>query len=109
MSKKIYNKLVRDKIPEIIINSGKKPTYTRIESDINFYRALRLKLNEEVRELLDANTSLDILEEVADIQEVLFAILKLEGYTLDDLKDVFLKKKAERGSFNNRLFLLDIE
>ena len=97
---KIYNKLVRDKIPEIIEADGKK-CKTRILSNDEYIAALEMKLNEEVAEYqADKN-----LEEMADILEVLQAICLEKGYSLDELEAMRAKKADERGGFKEKIFL----
>ena len=78
---KVYNKLVRDKIPEIIEEDG-KTCKTRILSDEEYIASLEAKLNEEVAEYqVDKN-----LEEMADVLEVLQAICIARGYSLEELE-----------------------
>ena len=97
---KVYNKLVRDKIPEIIENSG-KTCVTRILSDDEYLKELDIKLNEEVAEY-QADKS---LEEMADVLEVLQAICIDRGYSLEQLEEVRKKKADERGGFKNKIYL----
>lgn len=100
---KVYNKLVRDKIPEIIEADG-KTCKTRILSNEEYIAALEAKLNEEVVEYqLDKN-----LEEMADILEVLQAICVARGYSLEELEVMRAKKKSSRGSFLKRIFLKEV-
>ena len=100
---KVYNKLVRDKIPEIIEGDG-KICKTRILSDEE-YIALEAKLNEEVAEYqADKN-----LEEMADVLEVLQAICIARGYSLNDLEEMKAKKANERGGFKKKMFLKYVE
>ena len=101
---KIYNKLVRDKIPEMIEADG-KICKTRILSEEEYIAALEEKLNEEVAEY-QADKS---LEEMADVLEVLHAICVARGYSLDDLEEVRVKKAEERGGFWERIFLESVE
>lgn len=75
---KIHNKLVRDKIPEIIEQSGKKAV-THILREEKYLAALETKLNEEVAEYQEDKN----LEELADVLEVLQAICVAKGYTLE--------------------------
>jgi len=103
MTVKIYNKLVRDKIPDIIAASGKKAGL-RILSDDEYVRALDDKLREEVKEYLDSGD----LEELADISEVLDAIREARGYTEADFICVKKKKSVERGGFSGRIFLTEV-
>lgn len=101
---KVYNKLVRDKIPEIIEDDG-KTCKTRILSDEEYIAALEAKLNEEVAEYqADKN-----LEEMADMLEVLQAICLARGYSLEELEVMRLKKAVERGGFSEKIFLEYIE
>jgi predicted house-cleaning noncanonical NTP pyrophosphatase (MazG superfamily) len=88
---KIYNKLVRDKIPELIESDGRK-CVTHILSEKEYIAALETKLDEEVEEYqVDKN-----LEEMADVLEALRAICIARGYTLEELEQLRAKKAAER-------------
>lgn len=101
---KVHNKLVRDKIPEIIEASGKS-CVMHILSDEEYIEALETKLNEEVEEyLVDKN-----LEEMADVLEVLQAICVARGYTLEELEAMRAKKADERGGFSEKIFLEYVE
>ena len=101
---KIYNKLVRDKIPELIESDGKK-CVTHILSEKEYIAALETKLDEEIAEhRTDKN-----LEEMADVLEVLRAICIARGYTLEELEQLRAKKAAERGGFEERIFLEYVE
>lgn len=101
---KVHNKLVRDKIPEIIEASGRKAT-THILSDEEYIVALETKLNEEVAEYqADKN-----LEEMADILEVLQAICIARGYTLEQLEAMRKEKAEERGGFQGKIYLEYVE
>lgn len=97
---KEYNKLVRDKIPEIIEADG-KTCKTHILSDEEYICALEKKLNEEVSEYQkDKN-----LEEMADVLEVLQAICIARGYSLNELEEMRAKKAEERGGFRKKILL----
>lgn len=101
---KVYNKLVRDKIPEIIENDG-KTCVTHILSEEDYITALETKLNEEVAEYqTDKN-----LEEMADVFEVLQAICLARGYSIDEIEAMRAKKAEERGGFAKRIFLESVE
>lgn len=96
----IQNKLVRDEIPEIIENSGRRAQY-HILSEEEYLTALDKKLIEEVEEYqADKN-----LEEMADILEVLYAICIARGYTREDLEAKRKEKLFKRGGFERKLFL----
>lgn len=92
-------KLVRDKIPQIIMSDGKIPII-RTLSDEEFLTELDKKLDEEVAEY-QADKS---LEEVADILEVLFAICEARGYSIDELMKVRDEKRENRGGFKEKIF-----
>ena len=97
---KIYNKLVRDKIPDIIAINGAS-CQTEILDDKAYLAALNNKLTEEVSEYLKDET----IEELADIIEVVYAITKAKGVTLYCLESIRENKKNERGGFDNKIFL----
>ena len=97
-----YNKLVRDKIPEIIKSQGKIPK-TDVISGTEYFSALKNKLTEETVEF---NTS-ETAEELADIMEVVFSLAAHIGITQKELEQIRLKKQLERGSFNNGIFLIE--
>lgn len=97
---KTFNKLVRDRIPEIIEKDG-RTCKTHILTDEEYIVALEEKLNEEVTEYQkDKN-----LEEMADVLEVLQAICIARGYTLEDLEKLRSKKANDRGGFSKKIFL----
>lgn len=96
-------KLVRDRIPEIIRESGRDPVVSVLE-DAQYSAALEEKLREEVDELLSAAES-DRLEEAADIYEVLNALVGLLGASMQEVKDLAEAKRASRGGFDSRLWL----
>lgn len=101
-------KLVRDMIPDIIRASGRTPHVTTLA--VHAYRmALHEKLDEEVRELITARTTDAVIEEAADIVEVLTAIAADRGATLDSILDAAQRKRAERGGFSMRCWLDDID
>ncbi|MHA1500630.1 MAG: phosphoribosyl-ATP pyrophosphohydrolase [Candidatus Heimdallarchaeota archaeon] len=100
MKKIVYNKLIRDKIPEII----KKPVIKTIENDNEFLQFLIEKLLEEVQEFKD-NPSQD---ELADILEVTHAIVKAQKWSLRLIESVRKKKHIQRGGFSKKLFLISV-
>lgn len=97
---KEYNKLVRDKIPEIMINKGCKPV-TKVLGDEEYILELNKKLQEEVKEYLADG---DVLE-LADITEVILAILKYKGVSLDEFESIRLDKVNKRGAFEDKIYL----
>ncbi len=98
-----YNKLIRDKIPEIIEKSGKKPITEILDAEA-YKKHLDLKLSEELQEYLND----DNINELADLVEVIYAILKHKGIELDDFEQVRKRKAEERGAFDKRLLLKEV-
>ena len=101
MTVKVYNKLVRDKIPEIIEANGERAIIRQLNGR-EFKRALLEKLVEEAKELLESDGS---LEERADVAEVLAALDQLSGWTTQDVVEVQGVKNKTRGAFGRRLYL----
>jgi len=104
---KVYNKLVRDKIPEIIVGNGGEP-FTRILDEDEYKVALETKLMEEYNEVLLA-TGEERVEELADMLEVISSLAKLEGKSLEEVLEVKNKKCDKRGGFEKRIFLEKVE
>lgn len=100
---KNYNKLVRDKIPEIIKNNGEEPQF-RILGDFEYKLELEKKLFEEYNEVISASGN-DRIEELADMLEVISALARVEGQSLDRVVEVAKQKVIKRGSFNNKIYL----
>ena len=100
----VYDKLVRDKIPEMIRAQGETP-HIRILEDGEYAAHLEAKLDEEVGEFhRDRN-----LEELADILEVVYALTEDLGHTPQELEAVSRRKHEARGGFRDRIFLISKE
>ena len=97
---KIYDKLVRDRIPEIIENSGNHCEVEVVNNEVAL-EYLYKKLNEEVSELLEDKN----LEEIADVVEVLFAIGKKYGYSEKDILNKRSEKRKKSGGFDDNIIL----
>jgi predicted house-cleaning noncanonical NTP pyrophosphatase (MazG superfamily) len=100
---KIYNKLVRDRIPQIIEESGRK-CYIDIVRGKDKYAALEAKLQEEVGEFIEDKN----LEELADVMEVLFALADNLGYSEEDLVRKREEKREDRGGFKEGVVLQSV-
>ena len=96
----IYNKLVRDKIPEII-EKNNEMCKIRILEDKEYLAELNKKLQEEVQEYLQSGD----VEELADIEEVLRAILDVKGYNYEHFETLRKAKVDKRGAFKEKIFL----
>ncbi|HUY45841.1 MAG TPA: nucleoside triphosphate pyrophosphohydrolase [Streptosporangiaceae bacterium] len=102
-----YDKLVRDRIPEIIELRGDRPV-TRVLDDATYRAALLAKLVEESEEARQA-TAADLPGELADVLEVLHALTASAGLTWDQMEAAAAAKRARRGGFGKRLFLEYVE
>ena len=95
-----HNKLVRDRIPEIIEGSG-KTCVTRILPQEEYLAALDAKLTEELAEY-QADKS---MEELADLLEVMMAVAEARGHSFADVEAIRRAKAEKRGGFRERIFL----
>ncbi len=102
MTKK-YNKLVRDRIPEIIQSAGKSCTI-EVLSDEDYLRMIDAKLDEELAEYHESES----IEELADLLEVIYAAACARGASPEELETVRVKKADERGSFNRKILLKEV-
>ena len=101
--KVIYNKLVRDKIPERIEASG-KTCETGILSDEEYLQMLDKKLEEELAEYHQEQN----IEELADLLEVLYATAKVRGYSIEELEHVRIEKQKACGGFDKKILLKSV-
>lgn len=97
----IYNKLVRDKIPQIIEDNGDH-CHTKILNNDEYLTELNAKLHEEMKEYLESGE----IEELADLEEVLRAIVEAKGYRHSDFENIRLQKVEKRGAFKEKIFLI---
>lgn len=100
---KVYNKLVRDKIPNIIEENGETPIIRKL-NDTEYKKELEKKLYEEYKEVIEA-TGKDRIEELADMLEVIKALSKLENSDLNEIALTADKKNEKRGAFEEKIFL----
>ncbi len=101
---KEYNKLVRDRIPEIILKNGEKPK-TRILSDQEYIKELNIKLREEMEEYFESGD----IEELADVFEVIKGILKYKGISILEFEKITIAKAKKRGGFQEKIYLEYVE
>ena len=92
-------KLVRDKIPQIIVASGATPL-TRILETEEYLSCLEAKLDEEVQEFHESKSP----EELADILEVVYALAEAHGCSREQLQQIFDAKHTARGGFKKRIY-----
>ncbi len=98
---KIYNKLVRDDIPEIIKKDGKTPISHILENNEDYAKELNRKMLEEVNEYIESG---DVME-LVDLGEVMHAILELRKVSIERYQELRKEKLKQRGSFKKRVFL----
>ena len=97
-------KLVRDNIPQIIKNNGQLPI-TKVLNEDEYWQALLTKDTEELLEVKNANSTLEIKEELADKLELIIAMANYNGFSLQDIIDESNKKREKNGGFEKRIFL----
>jgi len=103
MNVKIYNKLVRDKIPQIIQQSGKRAIIKEVFGK-EYLELLNAKLGEELQEYIDSES----IEELADLVEVVYAILEHKDVSLQEFEVIRKRKVEERGAFKKKLLLKEV-
>jgi len=103
--RKEYHKLVRDAIPDIIHSRG-QACEVNVLTEEDYRQALREKLVEEAREVVAASTLVDLVTELADLQEVLDALMKAYAISPEAIRVEQERRRSERGGFERRLRLL---
>ena len=98
-----YDKLVRDKIPEIIEAQGSKAIVEALDNG-NFQKYLDIKLGEELKEYLEDGS----VEELADLVEVVYALLDCKGVSCKEFEKMRIAKVEKRGAFKKRLLLKEV-
>lgn len=101
---KKYDKLVRDKIIDIIKADGKKVDYEIMDRKEHLYY-LNQKLEEELEEYLESKS----IEELADLVEVVYGILYLKSVDIEEFDSIRRSKKEEKGGFERGIKLLEVE
>ena len=100
-----YNKLVRDKIPDIINSEKNKKATFRIMEEKEYLKELNKKLMEEANEFIEKND----VEELADVMEVVISIMKEKNITWEQVEKIRKEKKENRGGFENKVFLESVK
>ncbi|MBN2147987.1 MAG: nucleoside triphosphate pyrophosphohydrolase [Anaerolineales bacterium] len=104
MNKIVYNKLIRDRIPEIIHAAGKE-CETEVMAEAEYTQALRDKLVEEALEAQKASPA-DLATELADLYEVMDALMAAHGLSPEQVRQLQAARREERGGFEKRLRLV---
>ncbi|MGR5962264.1 nucleoside triphosphate pyrophosphohydrolase [Bacillus paranthracis] len=102
-----YNKLIRNKIPQIIKSNGKTPT-TRILPEEEYIKEICKKTEEELTEYLEATTKEHKLEELSDLLELINALAEHEGTTLKEINNIRKKESRRKRGFSDRIFLIEV-
>jgi len=103
--KYIYNKLVRDRIPANINSMEGRNCNYKILNDDEYLEELDKKLFEEAHEFIEEHS----IEELADLMEVIFAIMKDRNISIEDIESARKIKNNKKGSFNDKIYLIDVE
>ena len=98
-----YDKLIRDRIPEVIEAKGNKAIVEVLDNE-SYKKYLDIKLGEELAEYMED----DSVEELADLVEVVYALLEFKGVALDEFEKIRVSKVENRGGFKNRLLLKEV-
>ena len=98
-----YNKLVRDRIPEIIEAGGKRCVCFTL-SDEEYLSKLDEKLNEELAEYQESKS----MEELADLLEVIRAVVAARGSSIEEVEGIRRDKAAKRGRFEKKILLTEV-
>ncbi len=100
----VYNKLVRDRIPEIIRADGNECEIKTLSNE-EYLLELNKKLGEELKEYYESGE----VEELADLTEIIYAIAKHKGVGKQEFDDIRVKKVEKRGGFEKKLFLVSVK
>ena len=104
----VYNKLVRDKIPDVIKKAGKNYRI-RTLNDKEYITELKKKLGEEVEEYLNAKDDAEAVEELADVLELIHALAQIHNSTIEKVEAIRKEKANKRGGFQDKVFLIDVD
>jgi predicted house-cleaning noncanonical NTP pyrophosphatase (MazG superfamily) len=104
----IHNKLVRDRIPEIIKSTGKRLSTVVLKNE-EYIKELKNKSREELEEYLNAENDIDAIEELADLMEIIHALAECHGASFEEVEEVRQKKAEKRGGFKEKIFLIEVE
>ncbi len=103
-----FSKLVRDKIVDEIISVGNNPNW-KVLSDIEYIRELKNKILEEALEVPKCDNEVELIKELADIQEVIDNLLDALKISKEQFKQTQDKKNEKVGSFKKKLYIEEVE
>ncbi|MEE8131441.1 MAG: nucleoside triphosphate pyrophosphohydrolase [Candidatus Paceibacterota bacterium] len=105
---KKYNKLIRDRILEIIKLAGEKPHFRTLNKK-EYFKEIKKKILEEAKELTGAKNKKEIINEIVDVQELIDVLAAELGLTKLQIQKLQKEKNKKRGGFKKRLFLIKTE
>jgi len=105
---KEYNKLIRDRIPEIIKKAGEAPQ-VRVLDEEEYISEIKKKILEEAKELVEAKNKKEVINEIIDIQELIDSLIAEIGLSKLEVWELQRRKNKKRGGFKKRLFLIKTE
>lgn len=103
-SSKSYNKLVRDRIPELIMRAGQKPIFRRVQGE-ELKTYADAKILEEAKEFTKTGES----DELVDLLEAIYFRFKLDGIASQEIHERMARKRQERGGFEGGVVLERVE
>lgn len=104
----IYNKLVRDRIPQIIEATGKKFSTKFLNND-EYIEELKRKSFEELEEYINTKNNKDAIEELADLLEKIHSLAEYHGSSIENVEEIRKLKAEKRGGFKEKIFLIEVE
>jgi predicted house-cleaning noncanonical NTP pyrophosphatase (MazG superfamily) len=104
----VYNKLVRDLIPEVIKGNGKQFSIRILENE-EYIKELKNKIFEELNEYINAENDKEAIEELADLLEIIHALTACHGANIKIVEKVRQEKAKKRGGFKEKIFLIEVE
>ncbi|HSH25004.1 MAG TPA: nucleoside triphosphate pyrophosphohydrolase [Massilibacterium sp.] len=103
----MYNKLVRDKVPEIIEGDG-LVCHTKQLSEMEFLNEVNFTLYEELEQYTRVQTNEEAIEKLADVLELIHTLTKANGGTIEQLEQIRKQKYEKRGGFEQKTFLIHV-
>jgi len=103
-----FEKLIRDKIPDIMRQKNVN-SFDYIMDQEEYIKELKLKLKEEAEEVIAANSKVDLIEELADILEVVYSLANAMDITLDQIEEARILKNEKNGGFASKIYSKYIE
>jgi len=104
----VVDKLIRDKLPQIMRTSGIQVFERAMEKD-EYLKRLKDKLLEEAKEVIASGSEKEMREELADLLEVMLSLAKAYGMELADIQQAAEQKRADKGGFDNRIYNAFVE